>query len=222
MNALLNAAWDAECTEPSDKLVLVYLADRANLNGKAWPHLPTIARQTGLGKRTIIEVIKRLESRGHLTVERKAGCSNRYVVHPKVDARAGAAKAPAAAARERCSHGTATSAATAPTSEPHGTIKGNGRLAPRFKRENWQLLRDEKALKERLGSRAGIHQPRPRVDRITEVQAARNPIRYERPAIAIKIKGIFLTLHEFKVRRHLRAYEPKNHSKTRGEKNQYE
>ncbi|HEY5504108.1 MAG TPA: helix-turn-helix domain-containing protein [Sedimentisphaerales bacterium] len=48
MNALINAAWDAECDEPSDKLVLVYLADRANTVSRAWPHMKTIIRDTGL------------------------------------------------------------------------------------------------------------------------------------------------------------------------------
>ncbi|MGH7953565.1 MAG: helix-turn-helix domain-containing protein [Limisphaerales bacterium] len=79
MNALLNAAWDAVCDEPSDKLVLVYLADRANTKSKAWPHLPTIARHTGLGRSTIIEAVKRLEARGHLTVTRQQGCRNYYL-----------------------------------------------------------------------------------------------------------------------------------------------
>lgn len=153
MNALLNAAWDAECTEPSDKLVLVNLADRANVNGKAWPHLPTIVRQTGLGRRTIIEATKRLESLGHLTVERKAGCSNRYIVHPKMDARASAAKAPV-----QPPHGRRAATAPLPVQprhqhpNPNGTFKGNGRPAPRFKREGWQLLKDEKALRDRLDS----------------------------------------------------------------------
>ena len=151
MNALLNAAFDAECDEPSDKLVLVYLADRANVNGKAWPHLPTIVRHTGLGRSTIIEAIKRIEARGHLTVGRKAGCSNRYLIHPVTDARARPATRPVRLAD-------ASSPATRPLPvQPqdqhpnlHGTSKGNGKPAPRFKREGWQQLRDEKALKDRL------------------------------------------------------------------------
>src|SRR5438105_2454555 len=82
MNALLNSAWDAECDEPSDKLVLVNLADHANTKGNAWPHLKTVARETGLSPRTIAYALSRLETRGHLSVSRKAGCSHRYNVHP--------------------------------------------------------------------------------------------------------------------------------------------
>jgi DNA-binding IclR family transcriptional regulator len=88
VNALVNAAWQAACDEPSDKLVLVYLSDRANTKGNAWPHLPTIARQTGLSQRTIIRATDRLESLGYITVDRKQGCSNRYRIHPMLDARA--------------------------------------------------------------------------------------------------------------------------------------
>ena len=155
MNALLNAAWDAECDEPSDKLVLVYLADRANVNSKAWPHLPKIAKHTGLGLRTIVEAIKRIEARGHVTVTRAPGYSNSYIVHPGKDA-----PAPAATAPVPRSHVPSAATARVPVPPRHQhpnlqlTPRGTGKASPRFKREDWQLIRDEEALKKRIQTEA--------------------------------------------------------------------
>jgi DNA-binding transcriptional MocR family regulator len=182
VNALINAAWIAECDEPSDKLVLVYLSDRANVNSKAWPHLPTIARQTGLGRRTVIEAMKRIEARGYVTVTRELGCSNSYIIHPVKDALTGAATA-----LVRRTH--ATGAATAPLPvQPrhqhpnhHGISKGTGKAAPRFKRENWKLLRDEESLTKRIKSEA--ESCNPDKDLIEALKTERRNIRDE-------IKGI--------------------------------
>jgi DNA-binding transcriptional MocR family regulator len=160
VNALLNVAWDAACVEPSDKLVLVYLADRANVNSKAWPHLPTIARQTGLHRRTIMRALERLEAHGHMTVERKAGCSNRYTVHPTKDAPTGVTKSPVT----QC-HVTGVTKSPLPVTprhqhpNPHRTINGTGKTSPRLKRENWQLLRDEESLTKRIKSEAEACNP---------------------------------------------------------------
>lgn len=94
MNALINAAWTAECDEPSDKLVLVYLADRANAVSRAWPHMKAMVRDTGFSRRTISASLYRLEAREHLTVSRRQGCSNSYTVHPKSRPQTGAMVAP--------------------------------------------------------------------------------------------------------------------------------
>ena len=83
MNKLLDMAWKARCDTAADKLVLANLADRANRVGKCWPHLTRIAADCGLSKRACINSIARLERAGHLTVERRPGCGNRYIVHPK-------------------------------------------------------------------------------------------------------------------------------------------
>jgi hypothetical protein len=153
LNSLLNEAWKAVCDEPSDKLVLIYLADRANTKGQAWPHLPTISRETGLCKRTIMRTIERLATRGHLVVERKAGCSNRYTVHPVSHAHRGDTKSPVTlngATRDTESPQPVTQSHQHPN--PKGTIRERGRISPHRKRATWQLLRDEKSIKERLDS----------------------------------------------------------------------
>jgi hypothetical protein len=82
MNSLLNAAWQAECDEPSDKLVLIYLSDRADAKGKAWPHVTTIAKQTGLSRGIVLNALQRIEARRHISVSRRNGCSNSYLVDP--------------------------------------------------------------------------------------------------------------------------------------------
>lgn len=84
MNALVSAAWEAVCDEPSDKLVLVNLADHANAKGCAWPKLKTLAGETGLAPRTVAYSLHRLELRGHIAVSRRQGCKHRYQVHPKI------------------------------------------------------------------------------------------------------------------------------------------
>jgi DNA-binding transcriptional MocR family regulator len=153
VNALLNAAWKADCAEPSDKLVLVYLADHANRASRAWPHLPTIARQTGLGRSTIIEAVKRLESRGHLTVSRRQGCSNSYTVHPCGDAPTSPVPKPVQPpVVTRPTIGLLPVQPQDQQPNHHGTFRGTGKTVPKFKRATWQLLRDEKNLKERLES----------------------------------------------------------------------
>jgi Helix-turn-helix domain len=178
LNACVNSAWKAKCDEPSDKLVLIYLADRANPTGKAWPHLPTIVRQTELGRRTVIEAIKRLEVRGHLTVTRAVGCSNSYIVHPVTDALTSAATAPVQQPH-------VTSAATAPLPvppphqhpNPHGTPKGTGKPAPKLKLEWWQLDRDEKSLTERIRKELGKDNPDKKL--VESLKSKREKVRAE-------------------------------------------
>ena len=121
LNAILAKAWEAQCDESSDKLVLVYLADRANANGKAWPHVPTIVRDTGLGRSTVIESMKRLESRKHVSVSRRRGCANKYTVHPRTSPATGLVGNPATGPLP-VQRPDRSSPATGLTTEPSRTI----------------------------------------------------------------------------------------------------
>jgi hypothetical protein len=151
VNALLNAAWKAPCKHASDKLVLVRLADRANRNGKCWMMIKNIAAETVLSVRTVKAVLPRLESKGYITVTRKDGCRNYYLVHPDLGALTGAAIAPVQKLHQ-------TGAAIAPVVvQPlhhHPNRKGTngepGGSSPKSKRQMWQLLQDEKSVKERM------------------------------------------------------------------------
>ncbi len=76
-------SWLAECETPADKLVLVHLCDRANKQKRAWPSIPSIARACGMSDRGVELCLKRIEAGGHMTVTRKDGSRNRYLMHPR-------------------------------------------------------------------------------------------------------------------------------------------
>lgn len=56
-------AWQTSNLDPPAKLVLLALADRANNQGKAWPSMTTIQKNTGLDQRTVRKAIMRLQQR---------------------------------------------------------------------------------------------------------------------------------------------------------------
>jgi hypothetical protein len=74
-------AWDAELP-PSEKLVLLALADAANDEGRCWPSVSTIERKSGQGERTVRRAIQALIKKGHLTQRQRLGTSPLYDVHP--------------------------------------------------------------------------------------------------------------------------------------------
>lgn len=67
---------------PTQKAVLVSLADNANDHGECWPSIPTIMARTCLGERTVHGAIKWLEQHGALKADRSNGRHTRYVVTP--------------------------------------------------------------------------------------------------------------------------------------------
>lgn len=85
---------------PSEKLVLLALADAANDEGHCWPSATSIAKKSSQGERTVRRAIRALEAAGHLTQRQRSGTSAIYTVHP-------------------CQSG--TPATVAPLPERHGT-----------------------------------------------------------------------------------------------------
>jgi len=63
-------ALNATCDTPTDKAILSHLAVRANVKGKCWPKMITIAKAVGVTRRTVFTAIRRLEDRGWITVRR--------------------------------------------------------------------------------------------------------------------------------------------------------
>jgi hypothetical protein len=58
--AAMTAAWSVDC-EPSQKLILLALADHANdETWKAWPSLGHLSKKTGLNRRTVSRCIEQL------------------------------------------------------------------------------------------------------------------------------------------------------------------
>lgn len=76
---LMSRVWDFECESPTQKLILLALADNASDHGKCWPSIPTIARKTQLSERSVFQQISRLSELKWVSVESGGGAlSNRY------------------------------------------------------------------------------------------------------------------------------------------------
>jgi len=60
--------------------VLLCLASHAGQDGKAWPGITTIARETGYTRKAAIDAIRKLERLGYIRVERTAGISSYYTI----------------------------------------------------------------------------------------------------------------------------------------------
>lgn len=67
---------------PTQKSVLISLADQANDHGVCWPSIDTISMRTCLSRRTVIDAIAALEAIGHLTPKRTVGQVTHYILHP--------------------------------------------------------------------------------------------------------------------------------------------
>lgn len=81
--------WAIKGITPTDKLVLLCLADFANERGEAWPSVATIVKKTGLVERTIQASIKRLKASQNLEIKAGAGRKNTnlYIIkNPAADA----------------------------------------------------------------------------------------------------------------------------------------
>jgi hypothetical protein len=70
-------AWK-QSVSPSQKLVLLSLADRAGESHECHPSIARLEADTGLYRETIMEAISDLEKLQIISVSRKQGCGNRY------------------------------------------------------------------------------------------------------------------------------------------------
>ena len=68
---LISQAWKTQVSSLAAKLVLLKLADNASDEGKAWPHIDTIAAETGLARSSVFRALDELEKSG--LVERHRG-----------------------------------------------------------------------------------------------------------------------------------------------------
>ena len=73
-------AWKLNLKPSSAKFVLLCLANRACNKGNSWPSVNTIAKDTGLDRKTIMGAIAILESDNLLEVDRSSGSSNKYKI----------------------------------------------------------------------------------------------------------------------------------------------
>ena len=68
---MTSQAWKTPVGSLAAKLVLLKLADNASDDGKAWPHIETIAAETGLARSSVFRALDELEKSG--IVERHRG-----------------------------------------------------------------------------------------------------------------------------------------------------
>lgn len=81
-HALTSIVWELDIAS-AQKLVLLELADRVRDdrgNSLAWPSLPTLARRTGLNRRTVIRALEALERAGLVRVMRRQGRGSTYLL----------------------------------------------------------------------------------------------------------------------------------------------
>ena len=80
--AALNWAWSQPCDNPTAKLVLLALADKANDDGECWPTMDHVADLAGVSPRQVSNHLNRLERDGLLSrtrQRRQDGTLGRYV-----------------------------------------------------------------------------------------------------------------------------------------------
>lgn len=75
----MQAAFDSD-VPPTERLVLLALADAANDTGRCWPSVPTLMKKTGLSERTVQRSLSELESMGWVSKGLRNGHSTLYVV----------------------------------------------------------------------------------------------------------------------------------------------
>lgn len=75
----MSAVWPLEIP-PTQKFVLIALADSAWDNGYTYPSIETLCKRTSFGKTAVIEAVKWLESNGFLRADRESGRNTRYFV----------------------------------------------------------------------------------------------------------------------------------------------
>ena len=72
-------AWQQEC-RPTQRLVLLALANRAGENHECFPSIERLRKDTGLYRETIMAAISALENAGLIIVTRANGRGNRYTL----------------------------------------------------------------------------------------------------------------------------------------------
>lgn len=78
----LNHCWHLPHISPTQKLVLISLADQANDQGVCWPAVANIQSRTNLSRRAVQYAINALGEKGYLVIHRRGNNSNWYDLSP--------------------------------------------------------------------------------------------------------------------------------------------
>lgn len=82
---ILSACWPLDLS-PSQKLVVISLADQANDEGVCWPSMASLTRRTCLSERAVRNALRDLEAGGYLRTHYREGRSSYYTVTPAAGA----------------------------------------------------------------------------------------------------------------------------------------
>lgn len=80
---MLNWVFLLEMESPTDKSVLLALANHADPDGKCWPSVARLCLYTALSERTVQNALRRLEGQGLLHCQERTGTSTMYELHPR-------------------------------------------------------------------------------------------------------------------------------------------
>ncbi|MEM8616769.1 MAG: helix-turn-helix domain-containing protein [Pseudomonadota bacterium] len=81
---IMSAIFENETLGPTQRLIMLALADHADDEGRCYPSIERLCARTGLKDRAVQSNIRALEAAGYVTVKERAGRngSNLYFVHP--------------------------------------------------------------------------------------------------------------------------------------------
>ena len=73
-------AWMQQDITPTQKLILLALADRADENNRCWPSISRLTTDTGFDRKAIYRAIEALAAKGLLASHKDAGKPNIYTL----------------------------------------------------------------------------------------------------------------------------------------------
>lgn len=79
---VMSAIWEIPMP-PTDKLVMLALADCADEEGRCWPSIATIARKSGVSERSVQRAIRKAEESRLIQREEVIGKGCKYRLHPR-------------------------------------------------------------------------------------------------------------------------------------------
>ena len=79
---LISKCWDITGLHPTQKLILISLADQANDAGVCWPSIETIAKRSGISERSAQRIINGLIESGLIARSSRPGRSNIFYITP--------------------------------------------------------------------------------------------------------------------------------------------
>lgn len=80
---MLNWVFLLEMESPTDKSVLLALANHADPEGYCWPSVRRLCLYTALSERTVQNALRRLEDAGLIGTTERSGTSTMYRLHPR-------------------------------------------------------------------------------------------------------------------------------------------